>query len=423
MKQTANPNENSILLPGEQAWELWRQTPAGWQQAEVLAESAGPADCRQCRVFGYPVAAAFAVPVRAATTDAELLPDIVDVQLEKQNLKPESEHGRLMDYRIAEQDGGQTLLLASVLHGARADVLPKQPPRQFEVSPYLYYLPDNSLVIWKELGRLVFCLTRGDQPLYYHALNTPDLTPATAQEIEQLLMPLYMQQMAPELESVRLWTDAIQPGAAEAFGEVFGARVIQEKRPVPAPPQVASSLEPSSVALGKIRSAKAARIRRIVMACAAAYLLIPGFLAVRWFMGQRETDRLQKTVNALQSQYGWVETTVRQEQAMEAAVNVNKYPIEILKQVLDPLYQQQSMNVRVTSIDIERDHKEGEDVADITIKGEGQTSQNAILYTTKIKANPALKEYEWTPKVEAPKGGAVPFQIKGTTRKKDDDAA
>ncbi|MFN7287014.1 MAG: hypothetical protein ACK5TY_02205, partial [Verrucomicrobiota bacterium] len=122
-------------------------------------------------------------------------------------------------------------------------------------------------------------------------------------------------------------------------------------------------------------------------------------------------------------QYGWVETTVRQEQAMEAAVNVNKYPIEILKQVLDPLYQQQSMNVRVTSIDIERDHKEGEDVADITIKGEGQTSQNAILYTTKIKANPALKEYEWTPKVEAPKGGAVPFQIKGTTRKKDDDAA
>jgi hypothetical protein len=79
--------------------------------------------------------------------------------------------------------------------------------------------------------------------------------------------------------------------------------------------------------------------------------------------------------------------------------------------------------VRVTSIDIERDHKEGEDVADITIKGEGQTSQNAILYTTKIKANPALKEYEWTPKVEAPKGGAVPFQIKGTTRKKDDDAA
>jgi hypothetical protein len=64
---------------------------------------------------------------------------------------------------------------------------------------------------------------------------------------------------------------------------------------------------------------------------------------------------------------------------------------------------------------------EGE-VADITIKGEGQTSQNSIRYTNVIKANPALKEYEWVPKVEAPKNGAVPFQIKGTTKKKDDAA-
>jgi hypothetical protein len=423
MKPTNTGNENSILLPGEDVWELWRQTAAGWVLAERLGATATPAECRYSRVFGYPVAAAFAVPIRAATTDEEMLPDIIDVQVEKQGLKPEAAAGCLMDYRTVEQVDGQTLLLASVLHPGRADTLPKSAPQQFEVSPYLYYLPDNALVIWKELGRLVFCVTRGDQPLYFHALNTPDLGPETAQEIEQMLMPLYMQGMAPELETIRLWTEAVQPGAAEVLQQVFGVRVMSEARPAPAPPVPPSGFEPVSVALGKQRATKLRRIRNIAAACAAAYLIIPGFFAVKWFMTQRNISQLQKTANNLEAQYGWVETTVKQEQAMDSAVNFDKYPIEMLKQVLDPLYQQQSMNVRVTSIEIERDHKTGEgEVADITIKGEGQTSQNSIRYTNVIKANPALKEYEWVPKVEAPKNGAVPFQIKGTTKKKDDAA-
>jgi hypothetical protein len=90
MKPTNTGNENSILLPGEDVWELWRQTAAGWQLAERLGATATPADCKYSRVFGYPVAAAFAVPIRAATTDGELLPDIIDVQVEKQGLKPEA---------------------------------------------------------------------------------------------------------------------------------------------------------------------------------------------------------------------------------------------------------------------------------------------------------------------------------------------
>ena len=238
-----------------------------------------------------------------------------------------------------------------------------------------------------------------------------------------MLMPLYMQGMAPELETIRLWTEAVQPGAAEVLQQVFGVRVMSEARPAPAPPVPPSGFEPESVAHGKQRAAKLRRIRNIAGACAAAYLIIPGFFAVKWFMTQRNISQLQKTANNLEAQYGWVETTVKQEQAMDSAVNFDKYPIEMLKQVLDPLYQQQSMNVRVTSIEIERDHKTGEgEVADITIKGEGQTSQNSIRYTNVIKANPALKEYEWVPKVEAPKNGAVPFQIKGTTKKKDDAA-
>ena len=424
MKSNAPSNENSICLPGEEGWELWTQGPSGWQLKEQAGDPlAGPGAIRQCRVFGYPVAAAFAVPVRAATTDADLLPDIVDVQLEKAGLKPETEVGCLKDSRIVEQVDGQTLLLAVVLHAARADVLTQVPPQQFEVTPWLRYLPDNALVIWKELGRLVLCLTRGDQPIYFHALNSSVLTADSAPEVEQLLMPLFMQGMAPDLESVRFWTDAVEPGAAEAFQQVFGARVVREPRPNPAPPAQTSAFEPVSVALGKIRAAKFRRVRNIALACAAVYMVFPAFLGVRWFMTQRNISSLQRSAASLESQYGWVETTVKQEQAMDAAVNVDKYPIELLKQVLDPLYQQQGMNVRVTSIEIERDHKEAEgEVAQITIKGEGQTAQHSIRYTNIIKANAALKDFEWTPKVDAPKNNAVPFQIMGTTKKKDGSA-
>lgn len=430
MKSPSANTEAGICLPGEQSWELWKHSAAGWQVAQTLSPDEGAPGFKTAGVFGYPVSAAFAVPVRAATGDVDLLPDIVDFQLEKQGLKPDTPVGRLMDFRTVERSETNTLILASVLNAQAADSLPKEAPQRFEISPYLYYLPDDHLVIWRELGRLVFCVTRGDQPVYYHALTSDVLRMETSQELEQLLMPLFTQGIVEEIKGIMLWTDAVEPGAVEELQRTFGARVRTERRPAPAVPQEVSTIEPVSVAMAKIRAARMSRIRKFVLLGLVAYLAVPAFFVVRFFMQKNETDALRAQASKLEAQYGSVEKSLIKKQVLEGVTNADRYPIELLNQVLTPLYQQ-SIGVRVTNVEIERKVEDtGAETAGITIKGESGSAggagaandRPAILYNTRIKANQALKDFEWNYKVEPARGAVVPFQISGTI-KPDEDAA
>ncbi|HWB06122.1 MAG TPA: hypothetical protein VG796_24080 [Verrucomicrobiales bacterium] len=423
MKPTSATTEAGICLPGEESWDLWKQSSTGWQISQSIPfDQGGPASFKAAGVFGYPVSAAFAVPVRAATSDEELLPDIVDFQLEKQGLKPETPVGKLMDYRTVEREDAGTLLLASVLSPEIADDLPREAPERFEVTPYLYYLPDNHLVVWKELGRLVFCVTRGDQPAYYHALNSPILNAATVQEIEQLLMPLYTQGIVTQIEGIVLWTDSVEPGAAEELSRTFGSRVRSEPRPKPTLPQETWNIEPVSVAMGKIRAARMRRVRNIILACLLGYLVIPGFFVARYFLAQNDLGDLKTRVNRMQRDYGTVTPTIKQAKIMDAAINFDKYPIEVMNQIVSPLYAPNS-EVRITSLEINRTVRDEEEKSDITIKGETSSTNQSVAtrYAANVKRN--LKDYKWdNPKIEPPKDGKVPFQINGNFSNKEEDA-
>ncbi len=424
MKPASANIEAGICLPGEQSWELWKQSSGGLQ----LAQSGNsPADFKTAGIFGYPVSAAFALPIRAATGDEELLPDIVEFQLEKQNLKPDTPVGRLLDWRMVEREENNTLLLASVLNSQMADDLPKEAPQRFEFSPSLYYLPDDHLVIWKELGRLVFAVTRRDQTVYFHALNTPSLTVETAAEIEQLLMPLYAQGIITGLDGVMLWTESVEPGAAEELARVFNVRVRSERRPHPMVPEKPSAIEPVSVAMAKIRSARLRRVRNIVFGCLAAYLAVPAFFGVRWYLAEQNLYKLKKDVNSMQFQYGHVESTMARKKMIDPLINPAKYPIELLNQVLTPLYQPGNQ-VRLKSVEIQRFvQDDGADRASILIRGETANAQStaaASSYATRIKNNPALKEFAWAaPKIEEAKLDVRPFTLSGEVKAEENAQA
>ncbi len=377
----------------------------------------GPASFKAATLFAFPVSSTFAVPIRAATGDPDLLQSLVEIQLEKQGLKPDAPVGCLTDWRVADREEHQTLVCAAVLNPALADDLPREAPQRFELSPYLYDLPDDSLVIWKELGRLVFAVTRREHPIYFHALSASALTPQVVQEIEQLLMPLYTQGLVVALESVVLWVDPVDPAAEAQLREIFGARVLRSPQPAPRPGSRVSALEPVSVAQGKIRAARAARIQKIAALCALAYLVLPGFLALRHFLEKRKIDVLKSQVAGLESRYGSVQATVQQADLADSAITFDQYPVEWLFQCLSSLYETATPGVRITGFEIDKNQGELK-LSQITIKGEAANSntQAAIVYATKVKGNPALQNFTWNYKAQAPKDGKVPFDIVGITK-------
>lgn len=420
-KTSSNESTATLCLPGQEMWELWKPTPAGWQRVPGADPAAGPASFKSAALFAYPVSSTFAVPIRAATGDPDLLPALIDIQLEKQGLKPDAPVGCLTDWRIIGREENQTLVCAAVLNPSLADDLPREAPQRFEISPYLYDLPDNSLVVWKELGRLVFAITKNENPIYFHALSASVLTPSVVQEIEHLIMPLYTQGLITEMDQVVLWTEAPDPAVESAFRETFNCRVFRSPQPAPRPGTRVSAIEPVSVAQGKIRAARAARIQKIAAACILVYLLLPAFLTVRYFLEKRKIDVLKSQVASLERSYGSVQTTIEQAALADSAINFDRYPIEWLFQSLGTLYESATPGVRITSFEIEKDQGEKK-LSQITIKGEADNAntQAAIVYSTKVKAIPALQIFSWTYKLQSKKDGKVPFDIVGIT--KDDSA-
>lgn len=420
MKQST-PTDRGLCLPGETAWELWKQTPGGWQRAQVEETGAsGPSAFKTASTFGYPVSAVFAVPIRTATSDPELLPGLVDIQLERQGLKPETPVGRLTDYRVVEREENQTLVSAAVLNPERADDLPRETPDRFEITPWLYDLPEYSLVIWKELGRVVFAVTGAEYPAYFHALTEPQLDLAAVQEIEHLMMPLFTQNLVPGLREAVLWTEAT-PEAERALVETLGLRTRKAPRPNPTLPRQVSAIEPVSVAMGKIRAAQARRVRNIALACVAVYLLLPAFFLARHLLKQNEIRKLEARVAALERGYGWVEPTLETAREIEETIDSKKYPVELLFQALGPLYRTATPGVRITSFEIEKGRGENRQ-SQITIKGEAANgnTQAAIVYGTEFRKNPALSEFDWKYKAEQQRDGKVPFTITGITSSGND---
>ncbi len=418
---SAKTQEDGICLPGEEVWELWKSGSKGWVKSQTAPkENNAPAAFKTASLFGFPVSAAFAVPLRAATTDAALFDDLVDVQLEKQGLQNKNTVGQLFDYRVVDREPAATLLLASTLNPQLADRLPVVAPGQFEVSPYLYDLPDNGLVIWKELGRLVFCVTHGDQPIYYHALSGSILTAEVVQEIEHLLMPLLNQGLLGQLEGIYLWTSAFDSAGPPALAESLGLHVRQGTLPAPCPPPQASRLEPVSVAEGKIRAARMARVRNIITLCTFAWLAIPCFFAFRYYMAKESVTKLQNEVASLQNRYGHVQQTVNAWDTMKRALNRDIYPMEVLFQIISPLYAGKP-EVRVVSAEIEHATGEQGELTTVTIKGEANTTQHAISYKNRLIQNPALKELQFDGKPENQKDNKVPFRFVGTTKKAEEN--
>ncbi len=406
----------SICIPGEDAWELWKQSPTGMHLAQSmrLENGGSPAAFKAVDCFGYPIISAFAVPVWAASSDPEIIDGVVSLQLEKMSLMPDNPVGQLLDTRIIERGENRTLATATVLDEKITPDLPQLPPGSFEVTPALFYLPDNSIILWKELGRLVFCLTRGEHPVYFHALTDSELSPAAVAEISSLLMPLYMQEIVPELDGIVLWTDAIVPGSDRELSNELHLPLKRQPKPAPVLPKTPSSFEPVAIALGKIRAAKLRRLRRIVSTCAAVYLAIIAAMVGWHLWNVSEAEEISKKVVSLRGQVGFVEPTVAQWEATEPLRDRDRFPIELVRRYLEPLAARQFGGVKATSVRVEGNSVE--------IKGECQAQNVGINFTNWLRTNADTKGNDWTGPTWGPaRNGIFTFTINGKRKEAEND--
>jgi hypothetical protein len=421
----------TICLPGEESWELWKQSAGGASLLQTAAEEGGgtPASFKEANVLAYPVLASFVLPTLAQTADAEMVDAVVSMNLEKNNLRVDDGPGTLTKTRVVERGENHSLAVTSLLQEKVTPQIPAARPTHYELSPFFYYLPDDSLVIWKELGKLVVCVTKADNPVYFQALTSAELDEGAIGEIENLMMPLMFQGIAGDVKQAVLWTEAT-PEARQALANSLHLPLRVEKRPAPSYTAGESTYEPTAVALAKIREARFRKIRNIVLAVAGVYLALLGVFLFFYFMQLEKNKQLQAQANNLNRVTGHVQPTLESWNLTAPVRNKDGFAAETMRRCLEAV-SSRSFPVRITGVRITNEKPtattETATTLDqqpptkrIEIKGEAKNPNHATGLKNYLASAADTKIYEWGQVQMGGKAGDFErFTITGSTKKEE----
>ncbi len=403
-------SEIVLAFPGEEQWELWTgdtKKGRGVLRHEPSVKGAlaqSPEEFKGVSHYAFPVTSVFCSPFWAAAEDESLIPDIVEMRLESNGTKPEYGLGQHYDYVSLDREEERSLLMPILLADGKPIELPKGDAEKFDISPNFLALPRNHLVLWKELGRWVAVATRNGKAAYFQALNTQEINADATLELKCLLLQLHAQGVIEELSGVVVWSPELSEESRSLLENDLEMSVHMEDRPQPLLPEELLELLPNKVAANRQAAAKREKIRNIISTAALLYVLMLAGFAAFYFWKQREVEALGNTVKALENEVGWIQPTASRWNALADAIDVERYPIDLLLKVISDM---PDSGVRVLDYDV--------NTSRVLIEGEAVNRSMANRYISKIKANKSLQDYEWEhPPFKMDKSGIVTFELKGS---------
>jgi hypothetical protein len=133
----SKPIEHVLLIPGEEAWEVWSGTgETGYQARESVAtaRASGLANLPpgELTMF-FPVKSLTAVPMRVTSDDESLFADLAALHAERLGLRPDPMAGQLTDVFVVARESENTTLLSVFLKSPSTDELPPRSPNAWSM--------------------------------------------------------------------------------------------------------------------------------------------------------------------------------------------------------------------------------------------------------------------------------------------------
>ena len=380
--------DTSICFPGEESWELWRQKSGVFELAETaeMEEGSIAQPFKSATHFAFPIVAAYAVPVWASSDDKAVVRGVVEMHLEGLGVKPGNPVGELVDHRVALRKDGRSLVLATVLSEGYELSLPRQSPKQFDISARFLVLPSNHITVWKELGRMVLAVTRDDSIVHFQALSAEQVDEEAVREIQCLMMQLFTEGVIDNPAGLVVWVDGVEESVVELAQEKLGIRVVLDRRPSPVLPENDSKLLPTIVAIQRQDAERRRKIQKVVMALVAVWAAFIGYHLWDYAKEKREADNLVRSMNQLRPKAVWIPEFKERYEKLEKAIDYERFPIEIFHACISKLPEK---DVRFVRMAIENES--------LRIEGEAKDSGAASKFAGVLFAAEDLKRFnlEW----------------------------
>jgi hypothetical protein len=382
------------------SWELWN-FPAS-KRAQFVRKIDSPKGVAGHVVVALPLRQTVSYATWVPTADRKVVPEMVQMQLEKRGLLQRQNVSSSLDVRILEVQEERSLALGIVLLPDLAPELAMANAVRFEPEPFTLPLPQDRLIVWRERQRLAVTISRGRDPIHFQTLSAEEVSDESVNEIRCILLQLESQHMINELLGLAIWGDFTDEEVAR-LQQGLGLKTFRESVPPPSLPATTSRLIPPQVSVLHEKARRRRRVRRIIALAAGLYLLgILAFIAYIFWQQDRITQ-LQNQLSADLPTVTAVQGTADQWRKVEWAVDPKLYAVELLHQVAGLLPE---MGMRLTSFQIEK--------GKVVLHGEASTAAAAFKFNEDIKQNAALKLFKWDMKSPSLRpDGRAEFIIEG----------
>lgn len=397
---------NSSLRPGVEEWQICVETAAGRTQLEPLRQDLSEVNTELCVL---PAEVMTVYPLWLRCTDDSLLQGALKLQLEKRNLIAENNDAQILAHRVIAREQNRVLLLCMVLSLEKFNSLNLEDHRaaKFSLSPLSFELPENAMVVWRELGKNVVAFTRNGELAYFQTLLSVD-DRSLALELSCLAMKLESESVTLPLEEVVFANPKVDPHrlVADALEKQLALRA-QNVADLPSKIEIPSvALLPPGEAQRRQQSHKSKRLKKTLLMMTALYLLLLLALGARMLWTQQIVEASLTRQEFLAAKVADVRQTKQRWQQIQQAVDPDEYPLEILALCVEAI---PAKGLQLTDVAINSAGK-------ITLAGQAESIPLALQFKSKLTSQLNLSRYDWVfpqPHTRKKGPGAI-FKATGT---------
>lgn len=397
-----NKHRCELLLPAPTGWERWVGPEAGPLELEQVFEETGVfTRDGQRHVLALPAESAWTLPAWLKG-ESTYVRDMAQLHLERLGVRSSGTE-QDMDISIITSDDAAQLVCITALKDDPAPLQNTQTlPDDVFTSAHAFALPEDSIVIWRELGRLVVAITSGRLPVYFSPLSSARLDAGAMAELNNICLQLRFQRVLGNVEQVVLWTD---DGDAAQIGRVTSIPTMREARPAPAlPPRGSSRLMPADLVAAQVTQSARQRVRMLALGAGALIAFVIAAIATLTVFASRERDQLLDRIAELTPRASKVEDHRKSWEEIASAVDPKRFPMGILLRCMEP---ESAPEIALTHFECTGDR--------VMIRGRSPSDSLALKYAQQIKNTESLGTYAWeTPPPTMHSDDSATFELKGT---------
>jgi hypothetical protein len=326
---------------------------------------------------------------------------MANLHLERQGVRViDLQHG-LQIQPIQEKDGAHLTRVLALKDLPISTLDLTRLPDEVVLSAACRPLPEDSIILQRELSRLIVTITHGKEIIYSSPLSAHRLDDLALSELNHLCLQLGFQRVLGRVSAIVLW---LEDGDISQIERVTGLTARREEQPAPViPARGQSTLVPSEILAARERQQSKARTRTIALSAGLAIAACIAVMAVMISYATRQRDALLEEVAELSPRASQVLDHKRSWLEAAPAVDPTYFPMQVL---LDSMTPTSSPEVSLTNFEWKPDR--------LVLRGRMPTAALALQYANEITEVENLTRYAWeTPAPTIASDNSATFELTG----------